>query len=171
MKTLIIYATKHGFTYEVAKRLQTELGAGTDLANAADTVPALTSYDTVVLGGSVYMGHAQKALTSYINRNQQVLLSKTSGLFLCAGNTDPETQKQELQNAFPPALLAHASAKDVLGYQFSFQKMNLLERTMIRAMRGSSENVSVFFDERIVSFTAQLKKEQNEKPPHAENRT
>lgn len=171
MKTLILYATKHGFTYEVAQRLQAELGPETDLANAAGTVPALTPYEMVVLGGSIYMGHVQKALTTYINRNQQLLLSKKNGLFLCAGMTDPDAQKQELQNAFPPALLAHAAAKDVLGYRFDFQKMNLLERAMIRAMRGSNENVAVFFEEKIVSFTNQLKMEQNQNASHTEGRT
>ncbi|ADU26839.1 flavodoxin domain-containing protein [Ethanoligenens harbinense] len=156
MKTIIIYTTKYGCTRSVAKRLQAMLGGETQLADANGTVPSLEPYDAVILGGSVYIGHVQKALTTFIDRHLPELLDKKTGLFLCAGVTDPEVQKQELQNAFAPELLEHAVAKDILGYGFDFQKMNWIERLMVGAMRGNRKNESVFFEQNILQFIHKL---------------
>lgn len=164
MKTIIIYTTKYSCTRSMAERLQAMLGGETQLADAKGTVPSLEPYDTVVLGGSVYMGHVQKALTAYMDRHMQELLGKKIGLFLCAGITDPAVQTQELQNAFAPELYELAVAKDVLGYRFDFQKLNFLERLMVGAMRGNRENESVFFEQTIEAFAHKLQTAQGFAP-------
>ena len=82
MKNIIIYATRYGCTAEVAKRIQKELESDSTLVNImAEKVPPLDSFETVILGGSIYIGKVQKELTSFVNANLKQLLSKKSACF------------------------------------------------------------------------------------------
>lgn len=60
MKNLIVYATKHGTAKKCAEMLKTRLNGETVLANVKETPPDLEDFDTVVLGGSIYIGKMQK---------------------------------------------------------------------------------------------------------------
>lgn len=157
MKSIIIYATRYGCTTEVAKRIQKELGSDCTLVNImTEKVPLLDSFDTVILGGSIYIGKVQKELISFMNANLKQLLSKNVGLFLCAGTPKQEDRDKELQGAFPPELFAHAAAKDVLGYAFAFEKMRFFERLIMKKIKGDDVSTSEYFDKRILLFVKAL---------------
>lgn len=158
MKSIITYATKYGSTEEVAKRIKAELDEGTQLCNIlTETVPPLDGYDTVILGGSIYMGRVQKQITEYCNSHLQELLKKNVGLFLCAGTPKEEDQQKELQMNFSETLLQHAAAKGVLGYAFSFEKMKFMDRFITKKIKGDSNSVAEYSDERISQFAKLLK--------------
>lgn len=156
MKTIIIYTTKYGFSRVLAEHLQEKLAGEIHLADAKGPVPGLEPYDTVILGGSVYMGRIQKAMTAYIREHLQELLGKNIGLYLSAGITDGAVEEQELRAAFGTELINHAAAKDVLGYCFDFSKMNFLERCMVKAKGKGTENERVLREERMEQFVHML---------------
>lgn len=157
MKTILIYATKYGCAAETAQRIKAELDREIEFVNImTDNVPSLDHYDTVILGGSIYMGRVQKKLSAYMNGQMEHLLNKKIGLFLCAGEPDEAARSRELQNAFPEALYRHAAAKDVLGYAFNFEKMHFLDKLIMRKIKGNSISTVEFFDDRISQFARAL---------------
>ncbi|WP_058303030.1 flavodoxin domain-containing protein [Gorillibacterium timonense] len=157
MKSIVIYATKYGSTAEVAKRIKAELGGEARLCNImTDSVPPLDVYDTVILGGSIYVGKVQKKLTNYISRNLNSLLTKNVGLYLCAGETKEEGRLQFLQKAYPDTLYRHAAVKEVLGYAYAFDKMNFLERWIIKKIKGDNISTAEYDNDGISQFAAVL---------------
>jgi menaquinone-dependent protoporphyrinogen oxidase len=54
MKTLILYATKHGAAHEAAQRIAKHLDGAVlhDLKQGG--VPSIAGYDCVIIGGSIY---------------------------------------------------------------------------------------------------------------------
>ena len=158
MKSVIIYSTRYGSTLEAANRIKKELGEECSIVNVmTDTVPNIDGFDTVVLGGSIYVGRVQKQLTAFMNANLKQLLSKKVGLFLCAGAPNDEEKEKELKGAFPSELYEHASAKDVLGYAFIFEKMKFLDKLIMKKIKGDANSTSVYFDDHIKKFADTLK--------------
>lgn len=157
MKSIIIYATRYGSAAEAARRIQKEIGGDCALVNIMkEDVPSLDTFDTVILGGSIYIGKVQKELMAFAVTNLKQLLSKKVGLFLCAGAPKQEERDKELQGAFPPELFAHASANDVLGYAFSFEKMRFFDRLIMKKIKGDAGSNAEYFDERIAQFSKAL---------------
>lgn len=158
MKSIIIYATKYGSAEEAANRIKAALGEDTQLCNIQkDTVPELDAYDTVILGGSIYIGMVQKQIKEYCNSHLPKLLGKKVGLFLCAGEQKEDVQLKELQTNFPEALSQHAAAKEVLGYAFPFEKMKFLDKLVMKKMKGDSVSTAEYYDDRISRFVRSLK--------------
>lgn len=157
MKSIIIYATRYGSAAETARRIQKELGGDCTLVNImTEKVPSIDAFDTVILGGSIYIGKVQKQLTAFAMTNLKQLLSKRVGLYLSAGTQKQEDRDKELQGAFVPELFAHAVTKDVLGYAFAFEKMRFLDRLIMKKIKGDAVSASEFFDERISKFVKAL---------------
>lgn len=157
MKSIIIYATRYGCAAEVARRIQKGLESDCTLVNImTEKAPPLDSFDTVILGGSIYIGKVQKELTSFVNENLKQLLSKKIGLFLCAGTPKQADRDKELQGAFPSELLTHAAAKDVLGYAFTFEKIRFFDRLIMKKIKGDAISTSEYYDKRISLFVKAL---------------
>ncbi|PLR86773.1 flavodoxin [Bacillus canaveralius] len=158
MKTIIIFATKHGSVENAARLLKTKLGEKTDLVNLAkETRPSIEEYDTVILGGSIYAGNIQKSLTKYIGESLPQLLQKNVGLFICAAEPDSQTRLKELTGSFPPELYHHAKAKDILGYEIHYSKMNFFEKMIVRSLMKIKSDHSALSIENIDDFAKSLK--------------
>lgn len=157
MKNIIIYGTRYGSATEVARRIQKELGCDCTLVNImTDNVPSLDTFDTVILGGSIYIGKVQKELTAFVGKNLNLILSKKVGLFICAGAPTQEDRDKELQGAFPPELLTRAAAKDVLGYAFAFEKMRFFDKLIMKKIKGDAVSTYEYYDNRISQFAKAL---------------
>lgn len=157
MKTVILYATKYGSVRKAAELLREKLNGQTILADVAkEPVPSLDEYDTVILGGSVYMGRIQKKLSAYIQNNLDILLKKRIGVFLCAGATESKQQEKELKAVFPSGLYDHALARGVLGYSYDFDKMRFFDRFIVSKILGNTKSVSEFHDEKITQFAQKM---------------
>lgn len=76
-RTLVVYASKHGSTEEVAVAIAASLraaGHDIDLLSAeAAAVAGPQGYDTVVLGGSLYMGHWHATACRFVRRHHAAL--------------------------------------------------------------------------------------------------
>lgn len=153
MKTVILYTTKYGSVRKAAAILKEKLNGETALVDIANgSIPSLDEYDTVILGGSVYMGRIQKKLSSYIQNNLNVLLKKRIGVFLCAGATENGQQEKELREAYPSRLYDHVLARGVLGYSYDFDKMRFFDRFIVSRILGNTKSISAFYDDKINQF-------------------
>lgn len=132
MRTLIVFATKHGTATACAHLLAKQLDGEVSLCQLGkQPVPPLDGFDQIIIGGSVYIGKIRKPVTNFITEWHSVLLQKRSGLFICCMATGDEAEK-EIQSSYPADLLAHATAKAVFGGCYNFDHMNWLERKMIQ---------------------------------------
>lgn len=152
MKSIIIYATKHGSVENAAHLLQSKMEGESCLINIMkEDVPILDEYDTIIFGGSIYVGKIQKQLSKYIAKNLPLLLKKRIGLFICAGEKE-EVRVKELETSFPNMLFTHAVCKEIFGYEIHYEKLNFIEKKMAGAILGHKQSYSNLSETKIENF-------------------
>ena len=126
MPVLVVYASKHGATGEIAERVAQTMAAAGQQAQARPVTAAgdLTGYDAFVVGSAVYMEHWQKEAVEFVRRNRAVLADHPVWLFSSGPlGTEPVdaqgrdlTSRQSPRNSpssprpFIPAGIASSSA-------------------------------------------------------------
>lgn len=154
MSILIAYATKHGFTKKCAELLAEKLGEDPDIFDLDRARPDLNQYDKVIVGGAIYAGKICKPTALFCAGNLNALKGKKLGLFICGMLEDAQKQ---LESAFPSELLAAAIAREYLGGEFDFQKMNFFERFIIKKISGSDQNQTRLMEANISRFAELMK--------------
>ena len=83
MRTLVAYASKHGSTEEVARKIASALReAGHEVAvRDAEVVADVSDYDTVVLGAPLYMGRWHTAARDFARLHRAALEERTLAVF------------------------------------------------------------------------------------------
>ena len=102
MDILILYATLEGQTAKVAERIATELRAkGQQVdSQAAGHLRAdfsLDSYDAVIIGGSIHMGHFPKPLRHFVEQYHDWLNNHPSAFFtvcMAINSQRPDSRQQ-----------------------------------------------------------------------------
>ncbi len=151
-KTLILYATKHGTTHACAEVLQKELKADADLQNLIEQPNVdLGAYDTIVLGGSVHAGRANGKLRKFCIANEQALLQKRLGLFLCMME-EGEGAVRQLEQNYSKALREKALVVDSFGGEILFSNMGWITRKMMKMMSKGDEDVHNIREDAIKAF-------------------
>lgn len=145
MKTAIIFKTKHGTTekvaYMLAKRL-TETGDEVRVIDLAKTrQPHLTAYEKIIVGGSIHVGRIQKEIRTFCDKHNALLKTRKLGLYICCMETDEKKRQKEFEDAFPADLKKLASAKGIMGGEFLLEKMNFIERLVVRKVAHTRESV------------------------------
>lgn len=153
MKTLILYATKHGATRKIAELISQEI-PDSIVRNVEDQEAHLAIYDCVILGSSLMAGQIRKPLKNYINKHQKELLTKRLGLFL--SGFDEKQQETYFSHNFPPEILAAAKVKALLGGIYDPQKCNLLERAAMKAVAKVDSYTSNISTPKISDFVHEL---------------
>lgn len=158
MKTIIIYTSKYGCTEKAAYLLKNQLGEETEVVNLMlAKEPALERYDTVILGGSIYYGKIQKQMTAFASKYINELDKKRVGLFICAG-AKGEQATQELKSSFPEKLYNQSITKEVFGDEIYEEKMTILDRLVLRVVKGKNKSVNGLSKEAIERFALAVKK-------------
>ena len=86
MKTLIIFATKYGSAEKCANILQEKLNGDVEVLNIkTDKIPDISNFENIVIGGSIYIGKIQREIRDFCKQHLEALLTKKTGLFICAG--------------------------------------------------------------------------------------
>lgn len=83
MSTLIVYATKYGFTKTCAEILAKKLGENVDIYDLSSNLPDLMKYDKVIIGGSIYAGKIRKPVMRFCSDNLNTLKGKKLGFYIC----------------------------------------------------------------------------------------
>lgn len=83
--------------------------------------------------------------------NSQVLKSKKLGLYLCCME-EGEKAREQFENAFPAELREYAKSAKLLGGEFVFEKMNFIERMLVKKIAGTNESISKIKVDEIKKF-------------------
>lgn len=157
MSTLIVYTTRHGCTGKAVEILKNELESDVAAVNLKENKkPDLSSFDTVIVGGSIHAGRIQGKIKKFCIKNLNTLKQKRLGLFLCCMEEGEKAQAQ-FDNAFPAELREHASATGLFGGEFNFDMMNFLEKAIIKKIAGVTDSVSKMKEDSIRHFAAAIK--------------
>lgn len=151
MSTLIAYATKYGFTKTCAEILAKKLGEKVDICDLNRNLPDLMKYDKVIIGGSVYAGKIRKPVMQFCSDNINILKGKKLGLFICGMAKEDDAQKQ-LDSSFPKELLAAAAAKGFFGGECNYDKMNFMEKFIMKKITGCKQSQSRIDENNITRF-------------------
>jgi menaquinone-dependent protoporphyrinogen oxidase len=158
MSIAIIYATKYGATEKVALLIAKKLqSASAEVFNLETNKQIdLQQFDTIVLGTAVYAGAPRKAMKDFCEVNTDILAEKRLGLFVCGMEQQEENQREELAKAYPQSLHDKAIAEEFLGGEFQFDKMNFIEKMIIKKIAKTDKNQSDFKDDRITALAEKM---------------
>lgn len=136
MRTLILFATKYGTADKCAHLLKCQLD-GEVTIQPIDAAESLNGYDTVVIGGSIYMGKLQPTVIQFCRQNQALLLKKKLALYLCCLTRDPSAAF--FKKYFPQSLLDHAVEVASFGGEVDFDRLNFLYRMMMKLLMRTKD--------------------------------
>ena len=144
--------SKHGCSRHAAQVLKERIStADIEIIDLKKNKPSLDDYDCVVIGGSIYAGSVQKGLHDFCIKNMGVLKHKKVGLYLCCMKEGQEA-KEQFENAFPKELREHSSANGIFGGEFNFEKMNFVEKFLVKKIARVDKSVSNLNIDAILKF-------------------
>lgn len=112
MAVLVLYATKTGAAERCAKVLTDELPQST-MCNIEMDKPDLGQFDGIILGAGVRDGKIYKPIRDFIKKNQDELLKKKMGYFIC--NEKPKETEAIIERNIPVGLKDSAVCIDSFG--------------------------------------------------------
>lgn len=155
MKTIIVYASKHGTTESVAGLIAQKLQGNVEQKNIKKEKNIdLSQFDRVIIGGSIHAGQIQRKVKSFCEKNMVTLLHKEIGLFLSC--MDDKKAQEQFDNNFQEVLRNHAKGKAIIGGEFRMEKMNFIERGIVKKVAGIENSVSSLKPEKIDEFVHSL---------------
>ncbi len=125
MKTLILYATRHGSTAEAARRIAARM-PNSDVKNIKTDAFRLADYDRILIGSYIRMGMFDRKIRALLLKEIAVLREKTLGIFVCCCFT--ENAQTYFQNNVPPQLLEVAEATAALGGELDRKKLHGMDK-------------------------------------------
>ena len=149
MKTIIIYATKHGAAGEVAQRISGKI-KGSAVHNLKQGKISLADYDCVIIGASIYAGSIRKEAKTFVTQNAELLLQKKFGLYISGLETSKE--KEFFETNFSKDILEKAKATALLGGIFDPKKAGPIERLIIKIIKKKVIFVNTINDAKIEQF-------------------
>ncbi|MCL6459474.1 MAG: flavodoxin domain-containing protein [Gorillibacterium sp.] len=156
IKTLIVYASKHGSAEKCAVSLSGKIKGTVELCNLKkDNVGNLGQYDQVIIGGSIYMGRIQKELTAFCTRAGAELLDKRIGLYICCMKEGQDAVVQ-LERSFSKELLDKAIVKETFGGELNLGKMSFFERFIVKKVAKVEKDTTFFLAENINRFVQNM---------------
>jgi len=159
MKIAIIYASKYGTTEKVAYSIADKLKETNEIelfSLKKDPRPDVSTFETVIIGSSIYAGQASKKMKTFCKENESLLLQKKIGLFICGMPPDKEHQEKELKDAFPEVLLKKSEIASFLGGEFLFEQMNFFERMIIKKITKITDTVHQIDRDAIGEFVMKI---------------
>lgn len=157
MKTAIVFASKHSTTMKVAQKIQDGMGnSNADLFDLKKNNRIdISRYDQVIIGGSIHAGSIQKSVTRFCKANTVDLVQKPLGLFLCC--MDEKKAAIEFESAYPELLRSHAKSKKIMGGEFLIEKMNFIEKLIIKKVSKVTSTVSKIDEGKITEMVEEMR--------------
>ncbi|HLW10676.1 MAG TPA: flavodoxin domain-containing protein [Fermentimonas sp.] len=155
--SLIIYASDHGTVEKCAKELFVQLDGKVDLCNlnVRNSNPDLSTYDTIIIGGSIHSGKIQNVIAQFCEENIDLLSTKNIGLFINCLYSGEKAQ-QQLDEAFPALLNSVAVARDYFGGEINDLKLSYWEKIITKQMIEQENLVVKLSKERIDKFAIKM---------------
>jgi menaquinone-dependent protoporphyrinogen oxidase len=151
MKTVAIFSSSHGTTEKAANMLKENLkGEVTTINLRKDNNPNVEDYDAIIIGGSIHAGSMQSKVKKFVEKNKDVLTTKKLGLFICC--MDEKKAQEQFENAYPEDLRKASVSSGLFGGEFLLDKMNFVERMIVKKVSGQTSNVSKLNENAIKKF-------------------
>lgn len=136
MKLLIAYASKSGCAREMATMLAEQLPRHeVTLCDLAKEQLDPAAFDYVVVGGSIRINKAHKALRRYLEKYTEALVKVPHTLFLCCAFA--EYLDHYFGVAFSRELRESADRKVYFGGDLSLSRQKGLDKLLARLLRNS----------------------------------
>lgn len=157
MKTAIIYSSKYGTTEKVAYLIGKQLSADEVdyISLKDDKLPDIEEYDKIIIGTSIYAGNTTKEMRAFCFNNRELLQNKKLGLYICC--MIKKQEDSQLDKAYPPYVSKFAIAKEALGGEMLFDKMNFFERFLCRKIMKVNSSVSALNHDAITAFSQKMR--------------
>ena len=141
MKTLVVYASKKGFTQSIALQIAEGIKDGSKAVNIKREVAScnLGDYDACIIGGYVHAGRMAGALRSWCIKHTQTLLDKKLGFFICG--LDEEYYKKTIEDTFPTELVRHASEIVHAGARLVLKEYNPIVQAILKKITKSDQDL------------------------------
>ncbi|MCK5812427.1 MAG: hypothetical protein KAG94_05975 [Clostridiales bacterium] len=138
MNTVIIYASRYGYTKDCTQLLADQLKGETIVIDADNQKEIdISEYNQVIFGGSVKIGQLQRSITTFALTHKKELLKKKLGIFVSCG--DKSNYMKYLQDSLSKELLSHASLIECFGGEFRKENMKFFEKRMVNVMEKANE--------------------------------
>lgn len=158
----LLYASKHQTTEQTAQNIAVQLQPYATIklmdVRKDKTHISLAEYDVIVLGTPIYAGKPYVDFSRIASLNDFSLLNKNIFLFAVGMEPNPQKQQDELSSAFPVSLTVLAKGKYFLGGAFDFQKMNFLEKWIIKKIAKISQSISLISQDRVELLVNDIRK-------------
>lgn len=139
MKSIVVYASRHGCTEKAAYLIRNILGDNTDVINIEKiNLTNFDSYNNVIIGGSIHKGSIQESVQKFCSNNLDTLLRKNVGLFLCCAMEDK--YEEQFNGAFPESLREKAIVKEYFGYEIDYERLGFFEKIIMKKVAVIREN-------------------------------
>jgi menaquinone-dependent protoporphyrinogen oxidase len=139
---LLAYASKSGWTAEVAQRLGQDLrdqGAEVTVRPVAD-VTSLAGYEAVILGSGVRVGAWLPAAVAFATRYQDELRQLPTALFtvhMLATDDSPESEAKRLAYSAKARDLLAPRTEAFFAGGIALSRLSLMERLMTKAVKAA----------------------------------
>ena len=153
MKTLILYASKYGAAKEIAQRIAQKMDDAVIYDLKQGNIPPIADFDCIILGSSIYAGSMRKEAKAFVAKNAEALGKKTLGLFL----TGLSENSSYFEKNFSQSFLAKAKATKFLEGIFDPQKVNAIERFIMKAVAKQNVYVNRISEDAIDQFVSSIK--------------
>ena len=155
--TLIVFASRHGNVEKFARNIFNLIDGKVDICNLnnRESFPDASTYDSIIVGGSIYHGKIQEKVSKFCFHNIEILKNKRLGLFISCGYSGEKAEK-ELREAFPLELFAKAVASDYFGGKIDNSRLSFLERIIANQLSESGELTQSVSQEKIKNFAQKM---------------
>jgi menaquinone-dependent protoporphyrinogen oxidase len=153
MSILILYNSKHGAVKEVVSMMKNISGEQIDIRELDSHISGsdIEKYDSLIVGGSIHMGKVQKRIIRFCKNYSHFFKEKKSGIFLCT-LTDPKEAEHYIEENFPADVIKACQAIGLFGGAIHFEKMNFLEKAMMKKITHQDQSFSKIDTDRIAAF-------------------
>jgi len=137
MRVLVVAASKHGATAEIATALGQALahrGITAAVADAED-VADLEEYDAVVLGSAVYAGRWRKAARELAERHGAFLSSRPVWLFSSGPVGDPLKPEEDPVDVEQIVTIVGARGHRVFAGKIDKSRLGLAEKALVKSLK------------------------------------
>lgn len=157
MKTAIIYATSHGCTDKCSHTLANELETNVEIFNIKNEDNFdLVNFETIIIGSSIHVGSINKKIKKFIDKNIDTLCNKNLGLFICCMYEGAKA-KEQFNSVFPEKIRNKAVAHGFFGGEFDFDKMNFIEKAIVKKVANVEQSISNINYANIKDFAKKIK--------------
>lgn len=155
--TLIVYASRRGDEEKCAREIFNLIDGKVDICDLSnrESFPDASTYDTVIIGSSVYHGKVLELVSNFCRINLDILTRKRLGLFIICPDSGERAEK-ELQEAYPPELFNSAIARDYFGGEIDPSRLSILEKIITYRLSGSRKPSIPASREKIKKFAKKM---------------